>query len=138
MDVVLNQFYIKQLLAMYNHAEASKGGMKKFLPPLKGENDGVIVYERTTYPDYLRFFFVKTPKDYIGDKQYQDGYYNGNRRELLRVLRNLRLGKIKTERLEYFSKDLFYLWYHHLNDFEAEYHEKYFHWSQEDFEEIPI
>lgn len=123
---------------MYNHAESSKGGTKKFLPPLQGENNGIIVYDRTTYPDYLRFFFVKTPKGYIGDKQYKDGYYNGNRRELLRILRNWRLGIISSERLQYVSKDLFYLWYHHQNDFEAEYGEKYFTWTAEDFEEIPI
>ena len=138
MKIVLNQFYIKQIEAIYNHAHNSKGGMKKILPPLKGENESIVCYERTTYPDYLRIFFVKTHKNYLGEYPYEDGYYNGSRRELLRFINNLLLGKINTKRLQYFSKDLFYLWYYYVRNFEQEFNEKYFTWNEEDFEEIPI
>ncbi len=138
MKVILNQFYISQVKAILAIIDKSKGGKKIILPPLKGENDYLIQVDRTTYPDFIRFFFVKSPKDRYIEYPYLEGYYNGNRKELLRILNNLILGKVRTERQEYFIEQLFYLWYWYIRDFEEENNEKYFEWSEEDYEEIPI
>ena len=56
--------------------------------------DGYITYSsiESTFPDWSRFFFIKTPKrersKYFlsGGKPHKDGYFNGNKKELISII----------------------------------------------------
>lgn len=60
--------------------------------------DGYVTYSKieSTFPDWSKFFFVKTPKrersKYFlsGRKPYKDGYFNGNKKQLMSIIENFK------------------------------------------------
>jgi hypothetical protein len=55
------------------------------------------VTEHSTFPDWIKFWFIPTPKaerlNYVevgGKQPYEDGYFNGNTKELWPLLKRAR------------------------------------------------
>lgn len=89
MNIIINSYYLDIINGIYNHVLVSRGGKRYW------DNNGNWWKDETTYPMYVRFFFEKKK-----GKSYKDGYFNGNRRELLSILNRLKKGVLpRSERL---------------------------------------
>ena len=99
---------------------------------------------RSTFPDWSKFFYEKTPKnkyiDYCivdGPKPYEDGYFNGNTKELKRILRNSRNGRLsKYDRISTAWEIAVLGFLSEIRDIEEQYGESYY--PDEIFEECPF
>lgn len=90
MEIALNPLYVEAIDAITSHVKVSRGGKRYW------DNNGTWWKDDTTYPDYVRFFFVNR-----GMKKCKEGeIFSGNRQELLRLLAKARTGVLpKSERL---------------------------------------
>ena len=88
--VALNEYYLSVIDAIISHVSISQGGKRYW------DNNGSWWKDDTTYPHYVRFFFVNK-----GMKKCKEGeVFNGNRKELLRLLNKARTGVLsKSDRL---------------------------------------
>ena len=90
MNVSINQYYLNTIDSILSHVKVSRGGKRYW------DNNGSWWKDGSTYPDYVRFFFVNK-----GMTKCKEGdIFNGNRRELLALLNKARTGILsKSERL---------------------------------------
>lgn len=99
---------------------------------------------RSTFPDWAKFFYVKTPKnkylDYCivdGPKPYEHEYFNGNTQELKRLLNNSSKGILsKSTRIQSAWIIAVSGFLQDIEDFEELYGEKYY--SDEIYEDFPF
>ena len=95
MQAAINPYYLQVLEDMQNILKNSTPGKRRWtLDSVTGQPDYSLT-ERSTFPKWSKFFYETTPKNnkikYLqvdGPKPYEDGYFNGNTKELLRILRN--------------------------------------------------
>lgn len=92
MEVNLNKYYTDTIDEIISYIKHSTPGKRYWTPdPVTGLNDYSLT-ERSTFPDWVKFWYEKTPKRdrfeyYIsGREPYEDGYFNGNTRDLLLML----------------------------------------------------
>lgn len=89
---------------LFDYMETRENGKRSWIQL----SDGSIDYgssTETNYPDWMKFYFDKTPKNLRnsyedwgelglkGKKPWEAGFFNGNRRELLYTLKNASEGK---------------------------------------------
>lgn len=80
-EVALNEYYLEAVNDIEKHITASNGGKRYF------DHNGNWWKDESTYPDYARFFFLNKR-----GKTYKDGYFNGNRIGLLRLIKKAKGG----------------------------------------------
>ncbi len=92
MEVNLSKYYTDILEEIIGYIKSSYPGKRYWTPDsVTGLNDYSMT-ERSTFPDWVKFWYEKTPKRerfeyYISGKDpYEDGYFNGNTRDLLIML----------------------------------------------------
>jgi len=95
---------------LYNFIKNCENGKRIWVEDELGRKDYSLSY-KSTYPEWSRFYFVKTPKNkrHIYNKDnpaWKDGYYNGNTTRLYQMFENALAGKLpKSERmLDVFDK----------------------------------
>lgn len=101
MKVNINPYYLQVLEDMQNILKNSTPGKRRWtLDPVTGTPD-YSQTERSTFPNWSKFFYEQPPKkdkwkycQIDGPKAYEDGFYNGNTKEFLRILRNSENGKL--------------------------------------------
>ena len=96
MKVAINDYYKYVIEDMISEIKIATPGKRMWEKGCNYLCDGGINYtitERSTFPLWSKFFYEHTPKrlkaHYKHDtssKAYEDGYYNGNTRELLVLL----------------------------------------------------
>ena len=91
MNVLINQYYLKIINDIISHVTVSRGGKRYW------DNNGSWWKDESTYPDYVRFFFVNK-----GMTKHKEGkIFNGNRVQLLYLLNKAKTGILpKSERLQ--------------------------------------
>ena len=95
MKVNINPYYLQVLEDMQTILKNSTPGKRRCtLDNVTGLPDYSMT-ERSTFPQWSKFFYETTPKNdkikYLevgGPRPYEDGYFNGNTKEFLRILRN--------------------------------------------------
>ena len=95
MQAAINPYYLQVLEDMQNILKNSTPGKRRWtLDSVTGQPDYSLT-ERSTFPQWSKFFYETTPKKEqikyleVGScKPYEDGYFNGNTKEFLRILRN--------------------------------------------------
>lgn len=122
----LNDYYKKFITAMIRQIEVSTPGKRRWVHT----SDGSIDYSattRSTFPEWSKFFFVTTPRSHkTTPNPYEDGYFNGNAKELLRMLNTAKLGRApKTERLRAAFDIAISGFYDYMYEFEMEWGESY-------------
>jgi hypothetical protein len=88
MKVAINDFYKYVIEDMISEIKIATPGKRAWT-----DNLDYTITERSTFPLWCKFFYTHTPKRLIQhykhhscNKSYEDGYYNGNTRELLVLL----------------------------------------------------
>lgn len=116
MDVALNPHYLEVIDAIISHVKISRGGKRHW------DNNGSWWKDDTTYPDYVRFFFINK-----GMKKCKEGeIFNGNRRELLILLNKARTGILsKSERLRDAFDHIIHGYFIELEDIKREEEARY-------------
>lgn len=103
---------------LYKYLSSCQNGKRLWIDTRNGLDYSVST--SSTYPEYTRFYFEKTPKrlrskfkpygEYglKGIKPWHKSYYNGNRRELLNTIKNASEGKLpKSERMIYVLETIY-------------------------------
>lgn len=98
MKVAINEYYKYVIEDMISEIKIATPGQRigRYSCDYYGEPDAYIDYSgtiRSTFPLWSKFFYEHTPKRLqarykhdTSSKAYEDGYYNGNTRELLVLL----------------------------------------------------
>ncbi len=106
MECHINDYYKTIIEDMIGQIKSSTPGQRRWrcTHDYFGEQDLQLDYSlttRSTFPNWSKFFYEKTPKKerfnykFIYDTSaYADGYFNGNTRELLGLLKKLLHGQI--------------------------------------------
>lgn len=88
MKVAINDYYKYVIEDMISEIKIATPGKRAWT-----DNLDYSITERSTFPLWSKFFYEHTPKKLIhhykydtSSKSYEDGYYNGNTRELLVLL----------------------------------------------------
>ena len=91
MKVAINDYYKYVIEDMISEIQIATPGKRAWYGQDFGNN--YTITERSTFPLWSKFFYEHTPKRLIAhykhnisSKAYEDGYYNGNTRELLVLL----------------------------------------------------
>jgi hypothetical protein len=141
----VNQYYLTVLDDMLGVLDRSTPGKKQWYDSHRsGETYDYRSTIRSTFPSWSKFFYEKPPKnkyiDYCtidGPKPYEDGYFNGNTKELKRILRNSRNGKLsKYERISTAWEIAVLGFLSEIRDIEQQSGENYY--PDEIFEEFPF
>ena len=97
MDVVLNEYYLDTMDGIIGRLNYSSPGKRLWCESNKpGWGYDYSLTERSTFPDWIKFWFQYTPKrerfEYFisGREPYEDGYFNGNTKELWGLLNRAR------------------------------------------------
>jgi hypothetical protein len=92
MKVIINEYYVNHMDNIIGILNQSIAGKRIwYTDVVTGYND-YSATQRSTFPYWLSFWFVKTPKskrvDYLeeGKEAFLDGYYNGSPRDLRNIL----------------------------------------------------
>lgn len=122
----LNEYYIKFIEAMVRQIEVSRPGKRAWTMDHLGNCDYSLT-TRSTFPDWSKFFYITTPKPYKGmPNPYKDGYFNGNTKELLKMLYTAKIGQApKTDRLRAAFDMAISGFYDYMYEFEYEHGEAY-------------
>ncbi len=88
MQVSLNPLYVEAIDAITSHVKMSEGGRRFW------DDNGSWWKRDSTYPDYVRFFFVNKGMT----KGKECDVFNGNRRELLSLLAQAKTGTLPRSR----------------------------------------
>jgi hypothetical protein len=140
----INPYYLTVIDEMISRLDNSKPGKRRWT---HDEVTGLPNYsttERSTFPDWSKFFYVKTPKDkYIdycivdGPNPYDDDYFNGNTKELKRLLNNSKDGVLsKYPRIIKAWEIAIHGFLDDIRDFEDQYNESYY--SDEVYNDFPF
>lgn len=89
----INPYYLQVLEDMQSILKQSTPGKRRWtLDPITGQADYRMT-ERSTFPSWSKFFYETTPKkdqwvycQVGGPRPYENGYFNGNTKEFLRIL----------------------------------------------------
>lgn len=89
----INPYYLQVLEDMQTILKQSTSGKRRWtLDPVTGQTDYGMT-ERSTFPQWSKFFYETTSKNdkvkYLqvdGPRPYEDGYFNGNTKEFLKIL----------------------------------------------------
>ena len=91
MKVAINDYYKYVIEDMISEIQIATPGKRAWYGQDFGNNYSIT--ERSTFPLWSKFFYEHTPKRLkayykydTSSKAYEDGYYNGNTRELLVLL----------------------------------------------------
>lgn len=93
----LNSYYLDIISDMELIISSSTAGSRSWRP--SSDINRIYDYEviHSTFPQWIKFWYVKTPKkkqsEYAYKAPYLDGYWNGNTKELLTMFRYLKKGK---------------------------------------------
>lgn len=122
----LNDYYEKFITAMIRQIEVSTPGKRAWTMDHLGNCD-YSPTTRSTFPDWSKFFYVTTSRSHkTGSIPYEDGYFNGNTKELLRMLNTAKIGRApKTDRLRAAFDIAISGFYEYMYEFEMEYGEAY-------------
>ncbi len=140
----INLYYLQVLEDMQNILKNSTPGKRRWtLDPVTGAPDYGST-ERSTFPIWSKFFYETTPKnDKIkycqvdGPKPYEDGFFNGNTKEFLRILNRAENGYMSDYIRIRTAFDIAVQGYlSEIRDFEEQYGETYY--QEELFEECPF
>ncbi|WP_373073861.1 hypothetical protein [Sulfurimonas sp.] len=140
----INLYYLQVLDDMQNILKNSTPGKRRWtLDPVTGLPDYGMT-ERSTFPDWSKFFYETTPKnDKIkycqvnGPRPYEDGYFNGNTKEFLRILRNAEKGYMSNYcRIRAAFDQSVHGYLSEIRDFEEQYGETYY--QEELLDECPF
>lgn len=138
MQVAINPYYLQVLEDMQNILKNSTPGKRRWtFDNVTGQPD-YSQTERSTFPNWSKFFYEKTPKnkrwiyyDVNGDKPYQHGYYNGNTKELLNILNNSRNGYLsKSSRVRTAWIFAIHGYLEEVSQWEQENNENYYDYDQ--------
>jgi hypothetical protein len=97
-EPAVNPYYLQVLEDIQNILKSSTPGKRIWTLDEVTGSPNYSQTQRSTFPHWSKFWYVNTPRkeriNYIlEDRQpYEDGYYNGNTRDLLRVLENSKSG----------------------------------------------
>lgn len=92
MKTALNNYYIETIECIIRWIKASTPGRRAWVSDLVTGYNDYSMTERSTFPDWIKFWYECTPKrerlEYlITDREpWEDGYFNGNTRELMIIL----------------------------------------------------
>ena len=96
----INPYYLQVLEDIQQVLKSSTPGKRRWtLDSVTGQPDYRMT-ERSTFPHWVKFWYVNTPKkeriNYLIENRepYEDGYYNGNTRDLLKILSNSEEGYV--------------------------------------------
>ncbi len=99
-EPAINPYYLQVLEDIQSILKNSTPGKRIWtLDSVTGQPD-YSQTERSTFPSWCKFWYVRTPKKerikyIIEDREpYEDGYYNGNTRDLLKMLVNSESGYV--------------------------------------------
>jgi hypothetical protein len=91
MKVAINNYYRYVIEDMISEIKIATPGKRAWYT--QDFTNNYTITERSTFPLWSKFFYEHTPKRLIAhykhdtsSKSYEDGYYNGNTRELLVLL----------------------------------------------------
>jgi len=140
----INPYYLTVIDDMINILDNSEPGKRRWT---HDEVTGLPNYSattRSTFPDWSKFFYVKTPKDrYIdycivnGPKPHDHGYFNGNTKELKRILNNSKDGVLSNyDRIQKAWEIAVSGFLDDLADFEELHGERYY--PDEVYEDFPF
>ena len=140
----LNNYYFTIINDILTSIIISKNGKRHWF--YQDDKLNYSLSTESTYPDYLKFFFVKTPKNlrinYLEEsskESWEDGYFNGNRRELLRIFKSALDGYApKSKRLQTAFDMILEGYFKHINDFEEQYKERFYSFDELDFTPFPF
>jgi len=120
----INDFYTYHIKSILSIIEHSQNGKRIWVEDDYGYKD-YSQTTRSTYPEYMQFYFVKTPKkiSYIyceDDKAaWLDGYFNGSTRDYTQLFKNSLTGKTPNSKRMIFVFDLtIYGYFQELKDIE--------------------
>ena len=93
MQITINNYYLSVLNNMITYLENSEAGKRRWSTAPASLYTDYSSTTRSTFPDWTKFFFVKTPKDerlkYLeinSTAKYLDGYYHGSKSEFRHIL----------------------------------------------------
>lgn len=134
MQININDYYLTILSDMIVILNNSENGRRQWTAdPITGYNDYTSTL-RSTFPDWSKFFFIKTPRkeqlDYCivdGPKPFEDGYFNGSSRELKQILDTSKDGIMsKYPRIIAAWDIAIEGYFDYIRDFEEEYGESFY------------
>lgn len=140
----INPYYLQVLEDMQNILKSSTPGKRRWtLDPVTGQPDYSMT-ERSTFPQWSKFFYETTPKNdkikYLQvdvPKPYEDGYFNGNTKEFLRILSRAEKGYMSDYPRIVAAFDIAVHGYlQEVSDWEYEYQEPYY--DYESLKEFPF
>ena len=141
----INQYYLTVLNDMLGVLDNSTPGKRQWYDSHRsGETYDYRSTIRSTFPSWSKFFYETTPKnkflDYCivdGPKPYEDGYFNGNTKELKRILINSRDGILSSYPRIQAAWDIAVSGYlNDIADLEEQYGERYY--PDEVYEDFPF
>lgn len=105
----INNYYKYIIEDMIGQIKSSTPGKRRWR--LRDEIWDYSITERSTFPDWSKFFYEQTPKNYkhrynSNFVAYEHGFFNGNTREILDILNKLLHGQIYTSKRRYEAIDI--------------------------------
>jgi len=129
MQIIINSYYLKFIDSMIQQLGVSIPGQRRWV---FDQSTGAYDYSatiRSTFPMWSKFFYIKTPKKLKGliYEPYNEGYFNGNTSELIKLLINSTKGSLsKSPRLRLAFDLAISGFYDEIYEFEYQYGEPYF------------
>ena len=139
----INMYYWEVLQDMINIIQSSTAGKRQWTKCFVTGYCDYSISAKSTFPDWIKFWYVSTPIKkrfkYLDTrfKPYEDGYFNGNTKEILAILENYKNGyESKSPRVRQAFSLALHGYLSEIKDWEHLNNQQYY--SDDLFNEIPF
>lgn len=131
MQIIINDFVSDRITYILEIIKNSLPGKRRWYKSRKfNSGNDYSITERSTFPDYIKFAYVKKPKNWYiltdDEKKKEDIYFQYNTKNITRCLNKILKCKMLTELQQLFIEILFYNFYKYEEEWEIMNNEKLF------------